>query len=155
MTSTDTSLFGAAALTAALAVAASALAAEPHTYTTTTESFDDVIFGLENAVIGRGLVIDHTNYVGDMLERTREDVGSDVVLFANAQVVSFCSATTSREVMEADPMNLVWCPYGIFAAQLPDTPGEVIVGFHDYPDGAMDAVEDLLDSIVREALMLD
>ena len=153
MTRTSTPTLGVLAVTAAL-VAGTAGSAEPRSYTT-SDSFDDVIFSLENAIIGRGLVIDHTNYVGDMLERTREDVGSDVVLFSNAQVVSFCSATTSREVMEADPMNLVWCPYGIFVAQLPDTPNEVIVGFHDYPEGPMDAVEALLDSIVREALMLD
>ncbi|WP_238367661.1 DUF302 domain-containing protein [Mesobacterium pallidum] len=149
----STQTFKAFAVAAALTAGTAAMA-EPRTYTT-TDSFDDVVFSLENAIIGRGLVIDHTNYVGDMLERTREDVGSDVVLFSNAQVVSFCSATTSREVMEADPMNLVWCPYGIFVAQLPDSADEVTVGFHDYPEGPMDAVETLLDSIVREALMLD
>ena len=64
-------------------------------------------------------------------------------------------ATLSREMMEANPLNISWCPYGIFAFQTPDNPGEVTVGFHDYPEGEMKQVEDLLDSIVREALGLD
>lgn len=138
---------------AALALATAATA-EPRSYTT-TDSFEDVTFALENAIIGRGLVIDATNHVGDMLERTRADVGSDVVIYTHAQVVSFCSATLSREMMEANPLNISWCPYGIFAFQTPDNPGEVTVGFHDYPEGEMKQVEDLLDSIVREALGLD
>ena len=62
-------------------------------------AYEDVIFGLENAITDRGLVVDHISHVGEMLERTRADVGSDVVLFQQADVYSFCSAKLSRQVM--------------------------------------------------------
>mgnify|MGYP005989104919 FL=1 len=74
----------------------------------TAQSFDDVIFGLESAIIDAGLVVDHVSRPGEMLERTRGDVGSDVVLFDDADVYSFCSASLSREVMEADPLNIMF-----------------------------------------------
>ncbi|WP_246044072.1 DUF302 domain-containing protein [Ruegeria sediminis] len=116
------------------------------------EPFDDVAFAVESAIVGEGLVVDHVSHVGDMLERTREDVGSDKVLFTKANVYTFCSAAVSRKVMEVDPMNIAYCPYGIFVAELADQPGEVIVGFRQFPDGAMQEVQALLDGIVREAV---
>ena len=111
-------------------------------------SFEDASFAVENAIIGRGLVIDYTSHVGDMLNRTGADVGSDVRIFDNAQIFLFCSAAVSRRVMEADPMNLMHCPYGIFVA---DRDGEVRIGHRDYPDGPMQEVEALLDAIILEA----
>ena len=85
-------------------------------------SFEDATFAVENAIIGKGLVVDHVSHVGEMLDRTRADVGSDTVIFDAADVFLFCSAVTSREVMEADPMNIAHCPYGIFVT---DREGEV------------------------------
>ena len=111
-------------------------------------SFEDASFAIENAIIDRGLVIDYTSHVGDMLNRTGADVGSDVTIFDNAQIFLFCSAAVSRRVMEADPMNIMHCPYGIFVA---DMGGEVMIGHRDYPDGPMQEVEALLDAIILEA----
>jgi uncharacterized protein (DUF302 family) len=111
-------------------------------------SFDDASFAIENAIINRGLVIDFTSHVGDMLNRTGEDVGAEEDLFDNAQIFLFCSAAVSRRVMEADPMNIVHCPYGIFIAE---REGAVTIGHRDYPDGPMQEVEALLDAIILEA----
>ena len=111
-------------------------------------SFEDATFALENAIIGRGLVIDYVSHVGDMLARTAADVGSDVKLFEAADVFLFCSATASRRAMEADPANIAYCPYGIFVA---DSGEEVTIGFRNLPEGAMDEVQSLLDGIAREA----
>ena len=143
------------ALSFALMLAATAAPAQDRIVHTTSQSFDDVVFGLENAILDRGLVISATHHVAEMLDRTRADVGSDVVIFDQAEVFSFCSATLSRKVMEADPMNIAFCPYDIFVAELADTPGEVIIGFRDYPEGAMKEVQALLDSIARAAIGLD
>jgi uncharacterized protein (DUF302 family) len=112
-------------------------------------SFDDATFAVENAIIGRGLVIDYVSHTGEMLARTAADVGSDKTLFAAADIFLFCSAQLSREVMEADPMNIAHCPYGIFVAELE---GEVMVGHRTYPDGEMQKVQTLLDEIVQEAV---
>lgn len=112
-------------------------------------SFADATLALESAIIGKGLVIDHISQVGDMLARTREDVGSDVELFVAADVFQFCSAVLSRKVMEADPMNIVHCPYGIFVA---DIDGDVVIGHRAYPDGPMQEVQALLSEIVADAV---
>ena len=112
-------------------------------------SFEDATFAIENAIVNRGLVIDYTSHVGEMLNRTGADVGSDVMLFEQADVFLFCSAAISRRVMEADPMNIVHCPYGIFVAE---RDGAVMIGHRDYPDGPMQEVEALLDAIILEAM---
>ena len=111
-------------------------------------SFDDATFGVESAIVGRGLVIDWTSHVGEMLERTRADVGSDVVIYDNADIFMFCSATLSRKVMEADPANIAYCPYGVFVT---DKDGKVQVGYRNQPEGVMQEVQALLDDIAREA----
>lgn len=112
-------------------------------------SFDDATFAVESAIVGRGLVIDLQSHVGEMLNRTGADVGSDVKLFESADIFLFCSATLSREVMEADPMNIAHCPYGIFIA---DREGEVMIGYRNYPEGEMQKVQTMLDEIVQDAL---
>ncbi len=141
-------------LAAALAAAAlPALAEDAVTYTV-NEPFEDVTFAVESAIVGQGLVIDNTSHVGEMLERTKGDVGGDETLYTGADVFSFCSATVSREVMEADITLIRYCPYGIFVYATPGAPDQTTVGYRSYPDGPMDAVEAMLDAIVKEALGL-
>ncbi len=139
-------------LATALSLTATVAAAQSWVTYTTEESFDDVLFSVENAITDQGLVIDSISHVGDMLERTRADVGSDKVLFVRAEVYQFCSARLSRKVMEANPMNIAFCPYGIFVAELADDPGKVVVGYRTYPEGEMQEVQAFLDSIVKQAL---
>ncbi|QGX99873.1 DUF302 domain-containing protein [Roseovarius faecimaris] len=112
-------------------------------------SFDDASFAVESAIIGQGLVIDYVSHTGEMLNRTGEDVGSDVRLFEEADIFLFCSATLSRKVMEADLMNIAHCPYGIFVAE---KDGRIMIGYRTYPDGPMQEVQALLDEIVQNAL---
>lgn len=116
----------------------------------TQDSFDDLAFAVESAILDRGLVIDSTSHVGEMLDRTKADVGGSVDLFVQADVYSFCSASISRQVMEADPMNIAYCPYDIFVFQRPGEDGAT-VGFRGFPEGSMQAVQTLLDDIAREA----
>ena len=52
-------------------------------------------------------------------------------------------------MMEVDPTNIAFCPYGVFVAE---TDGAVTVGYRHYPDGAMQEVQALLDEIAREAV---
>jgi uncharacterized protein (DUF302 family) len=112
-------------------------------------TFDDATFAVETAIVGKGLVIDYVSHTGDMLNRTAKDVGSDVTIFEAADIFLFCSATISREVMEEEPMNIQHCPYSIFVAE---RAGEVMIGYRQYPDGAMQKVQALLEGIVEEAV---
>lgn len=139
-----TFLIGMAA-SAALATAATAADVVTYPY---DGSFDEATFAVESAIIDRGLVIDYVSHVGQMLNRTGKDVGSDKKIFEAADVFLFCSAVLSRKVMEADPMNIAYCPYGVFVA---DQGGKVVVGYRKYPAGPMQEVEALLDGIAREA----
>ena len=134
--------------------ATTAVAQDVVTYET-DQSFDDVLFGLENAILDEGLVVDHVSHAGEMLERTRADLGSDVVLFLKADIYSFCSAALSRKVMEADPMNIRFCPYDIFVTVNPQTPETTTIGYRSFPEGEMKEVEALLDGIARAAIGRD
>lgn len=132
-----------------LSVAGLAAEAQDATIFTFDGSFDDATFAVENAIIGQGLVIDYRSHTGEMLNRTGADVGSDVKIFEAADIFVFCSASVSREVMEANPMNIAYCPYNIFVAE---REGEVMIGFRNYPEGEMQKVQALLDGIVKDAL---
>ena len=136
------------ALTCALAATPGIAADQAITYPY-DGSFEDATFAVESAIVGRGLVIDYVSHTGEMLSRTAADVGSDVELFREADIFLFCSAVLSRQVMEADPMNIAHCPYGIFVA---DQGGDVMIGYRQYPAGDMQQVQALLDDIVREAM---
>lgn len=120
-----------------------------------SEVRDRVVMALEN----RGLVINYTAKVGDMLERTGRDVGRERRIYTNAEVLEFCSAALSRDTMEADPRNIVFCPYAIAVYTLPQVPGTVYLSYRiPLAQGsgqsirALRAVEKLLGDVVGEAL---
>lgn len=116
--------------------------------------FDDIAFGVENAIINAGLVIETRSHAGEMLARTKEDVGGKKDIYTHAEIFTFCSATVSRQVMEIDPMNIQFCPYSIFLFETPDAPGKITVG-HPHYGGSMAPVQELLDGIMADALMLE
>lgn len=116
--------------------------------------FEDISFSIENAIINAGLVIETHSQVGDMLARTKEDVGGKKDIYENAELFSFCSSSVSREVMEADPLNIQYCPYSIFLFETPDAPGKITVGHPSYGGTAAPA-QKLLDDILADALMLE
>lgn len=141
-------------LAATCVISTAAHANDPITYEVTDQSYDDVQFGLENAIIDAGLVISNHNHVGSMLDRTAQEVGDDTQIYIYADVYGFCSAELSRAAMAEDALNIRFCPYNIFMyQQTEDSP--VVIGFDDMPEGAMHEVEKLLDTITRNAVGLD
>ncbi len=121
-------------------------------------AFEDVRQDVSDAIINRGYVIDYSAKIGEMLDRTRSDVGSTKRVYANAETVQFCSAVLSRKAMEADPANIAFCPYVVFFYETADEPGVVHVGFRKLPeDGSAESKEAkgvinrLLTEIVEEA----
>lgn len=122
-------------------------------------AYDDVKFELSNAIINRGLTIDHTGAIGKMLERTGADVGSAKPLYTQVEFLTFCSAKLSRAMMEADPKSLGFCPYVVFIYEAAAKPGETVVGYRQPTPGgsrasrqALREIDALLDGIVRHAL---
>lgn len=102
---------------------------------TVRADFDDVRFGVENAIRNGGYVIDYHARINDMLERTTADVGAGDSPYLQAETWQFCSALLSRAAMQADPANIGHCPYVVFAYETRATPGEVVVGFRTHADG--------------------
>lgn len=121
--------------------------------------FTDVRERVVSALENRGLVINYTAKVGDMLDRTGRDLGRSRKIYANAEVLEFCSASLSRDTMEADPRNIVFCPYAIAVYTLPQAPDTVYLSYR-VPSAqgsgqsirALRAVEKLLADIVAEAM---
>ncbi|MCV6575317.1 MAG: DUF302 domain-containing protein [Cohaesibacter sp.] len=112
-------------------------------------AFEDAAFGVESAIVDKGLVIDYVSHTGDMLNRTGKDVGSTKPLFEKADIYLFCSAVLSRKVMEADPANIAYCPYKVFVTK---REGKVEIGHPVYPAGPMKEVEALLADIANQAI---
>ncbi|HEY5683525.1 MAG TPA: hypothetical protein VIR61_07625 [Sulfuricaulis sp.] len=122
-------------------------------------TYEDVKTDIEIAITNRGLVIDHTAHIGAMLDRTGKDLGTTKPIYGNAGSMQFCSAVVSRHTMEADPTNIVFCPYIIVYYTLHNDPKTVYVGYRrPIPAGSaaskksLEDVEKLLDGIVKEAL---
>lgn len=109
---------------------------------------DDLVAAIEQ----RGLVVSFVAHVGDMLERTGRDLGKTKRIYEQADVIEFCSATASRAMMEADPQNLVYCPYTIAVYTLPGEPGVVYLAHRKYPQtAALKPVDKLLAGIIADA----
>jgi uncharacterized protein (DUF302 family) len=116
-------------------------------------SFEDVRDAVVMAIEAKGLIVDHVAHVGAMLRRTAKDVGGARELYGNAEVLEFCSARISREMMAADPHQIAFCPYAIAVYTLPGEPGTVYVTYRNPPDAkGMAAVRKLLADVVADAL---
>lgn len=114
---------------------------------------------VEFAITNRGLVVDHVQHIGEMLARTGRDIGATKKIYENANAFQFCSSSLSRKTMEADPANIAFCPYIIFAYTLPEAPNKVFVGYRKPPivgsfasRAALKEVEELLDGIVQDVV---
>ena len=139
---------------------ASVFAGGKHLVTyTSKDDFDTVKNAITEAIAGKGLVINTTSHIGEMLERTGKDMGGAKQIFVKAESIEFCSASVSRMTMEADPHNIVFCPYIISVYVLPKEPKKTYVSYRK-PDlvgtaaskASLKEVDKLLRSIIEEAL---
>lgn len=92
-------------------------------------TFEDVRFDLGNAVIATGVSVQSEGNIAAMLGRTAADLGATDTVYNRAEFVSFCSAKYSRAMMEADPANIAYCPFVVFAYETKAKPGEIVVGY--------------------------
>lgn len=121
--------------------------------------FDDVKEFLVLALQDRGLKVNNLSHISDMLQRTGKDIGRTTPIYEKAEAIEFCSAVVSRDMMEADPDNIVFCPYIIFVYVKASEPGKVYVSYRkpEYTgnaatDPTLKAVEDLVKGIIADAM---
>jgi len=117
----------------------------------TTASFADTREAIALAIENRGLVINFTSHIADMLDRTGADIGAAKRIFEQAEIIEFCSAGLSRKMMEADPHNIVLCPFAISVYTLPGDPGGTWVAYRKPQGKSAAMIEGLLKEITAEA----
>lgn len=125
----------------------------------TRSSFADVAANVQDGIVNRGYVIDYHGFVGKMLGRTGDAVGSSKVVYKNAEFFQFCSALLTRKMVEADPRNIAYCPYVVSVYELTSDEGTVHVSYRksavagsEQSKKALGAIDALLDELSREAI---
>jgi uncharacterized protein (DUF302 family) len=152
-------IFVAAALIFAYASQPAVAAAPGVTVQSIKGEFEDIRERVVLAIGNHGLVLNYTAHIGSMLQRTGKDIGRDRQIYDKAELLEFCSASVSRATMEANPHNIVHCPYSIAVYTLPGQIEKVYVSYRKpLPTGSAQSMKSLrdvgrlLDSIAREAL---
>lgn len=149
------------ALALALSLPALPAAAQPIvSYAKTGARFEAVRDDLKTAIENKGLVVDYQAQIGKMLERTGKDLGAAKPVYADAQSLQFCGAALSLKLMQADPANVVLCPFTLVVYARADQPQQVVVAYRRplRPGGsaatrtALRELDALLDDVAREAV---
>lgn len=150
------------------------------------EEFDTIKEYIEEGITNQGLVVAHRSDVGGMLERTGKDLVQKVqkathsvmemasnkmgmenpveqpeaptATFSRSEVIEFCSAKLSRKMTDADPANVIFCPYSIAIYTTTAQPELVHVSYlqlskigSESSRSVLEEVEAMLESIVNEA----
>ena len=125
----------------------------------TENEYHEVRENIEIAITGRGMVINNIAHIGKMLDRTGADLGYTEQIYRQAEVFEFCSAKFSRDMMAANPYNIVFCPFTMHVFELSGHPGLIHVGYRrpsivgdSDSRQALERIDSLLRSIVDEAL---
>ena len=119
---------------------------------TVNAGYDDAKDRLSTAIEGKGLKIDRVARISEMLDRTGADLGAKRKVYERAEIFEFCSAKLSRDMMEADPRNVVLCPYGIAVYAIAGEAGKSYFAYRIPPQRTGTApVASLLADIVKEA----
>ena len=146
-------------LCALLCLPLSALAAESYAVVFKTQGeFQEVRDALEVAIEGKGIKINHTNKIAEMLERTGKDLGATKHVYVNGEQFEFCSAVISRRMMEADQNAMTLCPYIVSVYTVPNDKN-VYIAYRKPPvtrnpalKKALADVEKLLKEIIKDAM---
>lgn len=147
------------ALCALLCLPLAALAADGYAVVFKTQgAYQDVRDALEMAIEGKGIKINHTNKIAEMLERTGKDLGATRQVYVNGEQFEFCSAVISRRMMEADQNAMTLCPYIVSVYTVPNDKN-VYIAYRKPPatknpalKKALADVEKLLNEIIKDAM---
>ncbi len=153
---------------------------------TVEEEFDTIKEYIEEGITNQGLVVAHRSDVGGMLQRTGKDLVTKVEkaaqsvmeaarskigmgekeateeksnsAFSRSEVIEFCSAKLSRKMTDADPANVIFCPYSIAIYTTVADPNMVHVSYLQLSKigssksrEVLEEVEAMLEQIVSEA----
>lgn len=122
------------------------------------ETFEVAKDNVKDALSDKGLKINTVAHISAMLKRTGKSLGNPSNIYTQAENIEFCSATVSRATMQANPHNIVYCPYIISIYSLKSNPKVTYISYRRVPavkdaksNKALQAVEKLLDDIAKTA----
>ena len=115
-------------------------------------TFEDTREAIRLAIENRGLVVNYTSHIADMLQRTGTDLGTAQRIYDQAEIIEFCSASLSRQMMQTDPHNIVFCPFAIAIYTLAGEKDGTWVSYRQPQGSAAALVGPLLKEITHEAI---
>ena len=80
---------------------------------------------LVDAIEAEGLIPSPPSRFGDMLARTGPALGQDAVVYADAEVLHFCSARVAWQLARENPVNIAQCPLSMAIYTRPDETEQV------------------------------
>ena len=124
----------------------------------TEATFQDAKDDLLDAIGENGLVVSYTSHAKNMLENTAAVSGINKAVYNDAEIILFCKAGLSHELVAGNPHNIVLCPYSIAIYVLFEEPERVYLSFRNVQatDEKIKAltkpIEDLLIKIIEEVI---
>ncbi len=97
----------------------------------TAGTFADIKENLILAIENEGMVISYTSHASKMLARTAEAAGVTQAIYSDAEIVFFCKAELSHSLVQANPHNLVLCPYSVAIYTLVNEKNRVYLSIRD------------------------
>ena len=79
-----------------------------------TGEFSELEAFLRDAIAEQGIKISNISHIGTMLARTGQDIGSSKPVYRHGKAIEFCSAKLSRQMLENNPHDIIFCPYIIY-----------------------------------------
>ncbi|NOY53494.1 MAG: DUF302 domain-containing protein [Deltaproteobacteria bacterium] len=112
------------------------------------------------ALNDRGLVVSSVSHVGEMIDRTGKALGRTRKVFGKANVMEFCSAVISRDMLEQNAHLIAFCPYQIMVYSLPDDDHKIFISYRrpiwngPADRKVLEKVEKLVSGIIRDVVDL-
>ncbi len=116
--------------------------------------FADAKQDLLDAIADKGLVLSYTAYAKAMFDRTANIAGGKKPVYDNAEIVLFCKADLSHDLVQAAPHNLILCPYAIAIYVLHKEPKRVYLSFReqDKSQPVTKPITELLQQIIDDVI---
>jgi len=114
--------------------------------------YADAREALVDAIEGEGLIPAPPSRFGDMLARTGPALDQPAPIYAEAEVLHFCSARIAWQLARETPLNIAQCPLSMAIYTLPGEPDKVHLAWRTAignTPGAL-AANELLERIARQ-----
>lgn len=133
--------------------------AEAPVHTTVVEDaeFEDILSAVKEIIQGKGINIAHTLPPSDMLQRTGPAFGITKQVLKNGEIIEFCSAKISHQLIQANPENITLCPFTVSVYVLESDPKNVRMTFRqpfvldEASQKPVDEMVELVKGIIEEA----